>query len=65
MKTPLAERFLNTDRKKEAAALRNPMPRIGQPEDIAEIASFLLSERSSWMTGQIIHTDGGMSSLKI
>jgi len=38
--------------------------RVGTPEDIAEATVFLLSPKSSWMTGQIIHLDGGMSHLK-
>ena len=49
---------------KEASEKKHPMMRIGQPEDIAEMALFLLSEKSSWMTGQILSIDGGMSSIK-
>ncbi len=62
--TSLAGRLLNTDKKIEANALRHPMKRIGQPEDIAQMASFLLSDKSSWITGQIMHVDGGMSRIK-
>ena len=36
-----------------------PLQRLGQPEDIANMVSFLLSEQSSWMTGQIIEVNGG------
>lgn len=63
--TPLAERLLNSEEKKKANAERHPLKRIGEPEDIAEMAVFLLSEQSRWMTGQIIHLDGGMSSVKM
>lgn len=63
--TPLAASFLNSDKKKEANALRNPLKKIGNPEDIANMISFLLSPKSSWITGQIMHVDGGMSTLKI
>jgi NAD(P)-dependent dehydrogenase (short-subunit alcohol dehydrogenase family) len=61
--TPLAASLLNTEQKKEANALRHPMKRVGTARDIAEMAAFLLSAKSSWMTGQIIGVDGGMGSL--
>ncbi len=63
--TPLANKFLNSDEKKEKSALRNPMKKVGTSEDIAQMASFLLSEKSNWVSGQIFHVDGGMSSLLI
>lgn len=62
--TPLAASLLNNEQKKEANALRHPLKRIGTTEDIANMAAFLLSEKASWITGQILHVDGGMSSLK-
>jgi len=62
--TPLAAKLLSTDQKREANAERHPLKRIGTPDDIAQTAAFLLSQQSSWITGQIIHVDGGMSSLK-
>lgn len=36
-----------------------PMGRIGSPEDVARVISFLASEEAQWMTGQIIHSEGG------
>jgi len=63
--TPLASFLLNSDQKKEANALRHQLKRIGTAEDISNMASFLLSDQSSWVTGQIFHVDGGMSSIKI
>lgn len=62
--TPLASKLLGSDEKKEANAQRHPLKKIGLPEDIAEMATFLLSEKSSWMSGQVLHVDGGMSSIK-
>lgn len=61
--TPLANRFLNNDLKIEKSALKHPMKRVGNSTDIAETINFLLSEKSSWMTGQIIGVDGGTSTL--
>jgi NAD(P)-dependent dehydrogenase (short-subunit alcohol dehydrogenase family) len=63
--TNLASKLLNSEEKKEANAQRHPLKKIGTPRDIAEMAVFLLSDKSSWMTGQILHVDGGMSSIKI
>jgi NAD(P)-dependent dehydrogenase (short-subunit alcohol dehydrogenase family) len=62
--TPLASALLSTPEKKEASDKRHPLGRVGKAEDIAEATVFLLSEKSSWMTGQILHLDGGMSHLK-
>ncbi len=63
--TPLAEKLINSPEKKEASDKRHPLKRIGQPEDIANAISFLLGNDSSWMTGQILHVDGGMSSVRM
>jgi 3-oxoacyl-[acyl-carrier protein] reductase len=63
--TPLADKFLNNETKQEKSAERHPLKRFGQPEDLAQMASFLLSDKSSWMTGQILHVDGGMSTLLV
>lgn len=62
--TPLASALLSTPEKKEASDKRHPLGRVGAPEDIADSTVFLLSPQSSWMTGQILHVDGGMSTLK-
>jgi NAD(P)-dependent dehydrogenase (short-subunit alcohol dehydrogenase family) len=62
--TPLAASLLNTEQKKEANAQRHPLKRIGTVQDIANMAEFLLSPKATWITGQILHVDGGMSSLK-
>jgi NAD(P)-dependent dehydrogenase (short-subunit alcohol dehydrogenase family) len=63
--TPLAASLLNTDQKREANAQRHPLKRIGTASDIAHLAAFLLSEKSSWITGQIFPVDGGMSALRV
>jgi len=63
--TPLAEKFLSSEEKKEKSAQRHPLKRVGTAEDMAKTARFLLSEDSSWVSGQIFHVDGGMSSLLV
>ena len=63
--TPLAQSLLSTPEKTEASSKRHPMGRIGQPKDMASAAAFLLSDDSSWMTGQVLHIDGGMSTVRL
>ena len=63
--TPLASRLLSGDSKREAAAARHPLKRSGTPEDIASMAAYLISDQASWITGQVIGVDGGLSSLKV
>jgi NAD(P)-dependent dehydrogenase (short-subunit alcohol dehydrogenase family) len=63
--TPLAASLLNSDAKREANMQRHPLKKIGRPEDIANMAEYLISERAAWITGQIFHVDGGLSSLKV
>lgn len=63
--TPLAEKLLNSDAKKEANAMRHPLKKIGEPKDMANAAVFLLTEDSKWITGQVLTVDGGISSLKV
>ena len=62
--TPLAQNLLSSDEKRQASADRHPLKRIGTPQEIARLAVHLLSDASTWLTGQIIHMDGGMSSLR-
>lgn len=62
--TPLAGKLLSSPEKVEASDKRHPLGRIGQPEDISATAEFLLSDASSWITGQILHVDGGMSAVR-
>jgi 3-oxoacyl-[acyl-carrier protein] reductase len=62
--TPLASNLLNTPEKREASAKRHPLGRIGKPEDISSAISFLVSDESSWITGQVLGVDGGMGNLK-
>jgi 3-oxoacyl-[acyl-carrier protein] reductase len=63
--TPMANRLLSSDEKREVSAKRHPLNLIGKAEEIANAAYYLLSEKSNWVTGQIFHIDGGISSLRL
>ncbi len=63
--TPLAAALLNTDEKRQNAALRHPLRRIATPTDIAQVACFLLSDAAQLVTGQVWEVDGGLGRLKV
>ena len=50
-----------TDKAKEAVKTQIPLGRVGKVDDIAEVVTFLASEKASYITGQVISVDGGMS----
>lgn len=62
--TPLAEKLLNNETKVKASEERHPLKRIGSAKEIAELVAFILSDSASFITGQIITVDGGISSIK-
>lgn len=63
--SPLASKLLGNEKKKEKMDERHPLKRVGEPADIGKIASFLLSDNSTWITGQVLGVDGGMGSLNV
>ncbi|MBE0662770.1 MAG: SDR family oxidoreductase [Bacteroidales bacterium] len=63
--TQMASKLLSTEDRKNSIVQRNPMKQIGKPEDLAAMAEFLISEKSAWITGQVIGVDGGMSTLNL
>ena len=48
-----------TDKQTEMFKDRFPYGRLGQPDDVARLISFLVSEKAEWITGQVIHSEGG------
>ena len=62
--TPLSKTILSDDKLTEAIAKQHPLQRLGQPQDIAKLAVFLISSDAGWMTGQIISIDGGRSTIQ-
>jgi 3-oxoacyl-[acyl-carrier protein] reductase len=63
--TPLAAGLLASEERKQKSAEMHPLKRYGSADDIAKAAKFLITEESAWITGQILHVDGGLSTLKV
>ena len=61
----MSQKLLSNEVMKKAIENMHPIPKIGTGEDFSELSGFLLSERNSWITGQIFHIDGGRSTLRI
>lgn len=63
-KTPLVEPLISSLEREKASSDRHPLKRIGDAEETAAWVAHLLSPASGFMTGQILHLDGGMSSVR-
>lgn len=59
--TPFINFDTLTDEQKKASISKYPLKRLGEPEDVASAAIYLLSDASSWVTGQQLVIDGGVS----
>jgi len=62
--TPLAESLLSTDARRANSVNMHPLKRVGSIDDQVNAAMFLLGGESSWITGQVLHVDGGLSAIK-
>ena len=60
--TPLLAKFLSDDARRQRRLVHIPMGRFGEPYEIANGALFLASDESSWMTGQSLIIDGGITA---
>lgn len=63
-KTPLAKALTGSEQMAAAIAAMHALPRLGEADDSAALATFLISEEAGWMTGQVIGVDGGRSTLR-
>ncbi|MBL7871043.1 MAG: glucose 1-dehydrogenase [Cyclobacteriaceae bacterium] len=61
IETPLTEAVLSQPDRLEKILARTPMGRVGKPEEVASLAAYLAMDKSSYITGQNISVDGGMS----
>jgi len=63
-RTRLAESLLANEQMTAAIAGMHALQRLGTPQDIAALATFLVTPQSDWITGQVIGVDGGRSTLR-
>ncbi len=61
----MTQKLISNHTIKKAIENMHPIPKIGSENDFSDIAYFLLSDKNSWITGQIFHIDGGRSTLRI
>lgn len=64
VKTPLTETLLNNPMVAQASLGMHALGRIGAPEDIAQAIVFFLNPSNSWITGQVLAVDGGLSAVR-
>jgi NAD(P)-dependent dehydrogenase (short-subunit alcohol dehydrogenase family) len=58
--TPLSTFLTSDPKKKEISIKKHPLGRLGTAEDMANMAQYLLSDKASFITGQVIGVDGGV-----
>ncbi len=59
VKTPMASMLSDNEVSREEYMRRMPIARVGEPEDVGQLVTFLLSDAASWITGQVIGVNGG------
>lgn len=65
MRTPMGEPLTRNEKVAESIAQLHPIPRLGEAQDAAKLAAFLLGPDSDWLTGQVLAMDGGRSTLRV
>jgi NAD(P)-dependent dehydrogenase (short-subunit alcohol dehydrogenase family) len=63
VQTDLLDRFAGSDDRKAAMANNVPLKRLGKPEEIADAILFLASTKADFLTGEILHVNGGKTAL--
>jgi NAD(P)-dependent dehydrogenase (short-subunit alcohol dehydrogenase family) len=64
-RTPMSSSLTQNAKMAEGIAALHPIPRLGNADEAAALAEFLLSSDAGWITGQIVGVDGGRSTLRI
>ncbi len=64
VRTPLSQSLVGSAQGLAVSEALHPLGRIGEPEEVASIVAWLLSDAASWMTGQVVGLDGGMATVR-
>lgn len=64
VKTQMTRQIVTNETSKQASEAMHALGRLGEPEDIANSIVWLLSSSSSWVTGQVLSVDGGLSKIR-
>ena len=64
VRTPLTRKFTESEAALKTSVNMHPLGRIGEPSDVASALAWLLDPDQSWVTGQVIGVDGGLSALR-
>ncbi|MFM8271158.1 MAG: SDR family NAD(P)-dependent oxidoreductase [Gemmata sp.] len=64
VRTPLAARLTSSEATLKASTAMHPLGRIGEPGDVAAVLAWLLDPQTTWVTGQVISVDGGLSNVR-
>jgi NAD(P)-dependent dehydrogenase (short-subunit alcohol dehydrogenase family) len=62
--TPMSTKITSNPLMLKASEAMHPLGRIGRPEEVAQVVTWLLGPESSWITGQVIGVDGGLSTVR-
>ena len=65
VRSGLTRRLVENPATLQASEWMHPLGRIGEPEDVAALAAFLVGPQAGWITGQIVAVDGGLSGIKL
>jgi 3-oxoacyl-[acyl-carrier protein] reductase len=64
VRTPLTQRIWDNPKSAAASQAMHALGRLGEPDDVASLITWLLNPANSWVTGQVIGVDGGLGSLR-
>jgi 3-oxoacyl-[acyl-carrier protein] reductase len=65
VRSGLTRRLVENPATLQASEWMHPLGRIGEPEDVAALAAFLVGSDAGWITGQVVAVDGGLSGIKL